>query len=52
MDKLPCARQIVFNQTGLEYGISELKLLVERMNTIQISTTIRDWLRAPDATIH
>jgi hypothetical protein len=29
------------NQTGLEYGISELKLLVERMNTIQISTTIR-----------
>lgn len=39
------------NQTGLEYGISELKLLVERMNTIQISTTIRDWLRAPDATI-
>ncbi|KAF3023342.1 hypothetical protein E8E15_007618 [Penicillium rubens] len=39
------------NQTGLEYGISELKLLVERMNTIQISTTIRDWLRAPDATV-
>ncbi|KAJ5472932.1 hypothetical protein N7530_006933 [Penicillium desertorum] len=39
------------NQTGLEDGISELKLLVERMNTIHISTTIRDWLNAPDATI-
>ncbi|CAG7962744.1 unnamed protein product [Penicillium nalgiovense] len=39
------------NQTGLEDGISEIKLLVERMNTIHISTTIRDWLKAPDATI-
>ncbi|OQE24172.1 hypothetical protein PENFLA_c010G02274 [Penicillium flavigenum] len=39
------------NQTGLEDGISELRILVERMNTIHISTTIRDWLKAPDATI-
>ncbi|CAG8899011.1 unnamed protein product [Penicillium egyptiacum] len=39
------------NQTGLEDGISELKLLVERINTIHISTTIRDWLEAPDANI-
>lgn len=39
------------NQTGLEDGISELKILVERTNTIHISATIRDWLKAPDATI-
>ncbi|KAJ5520152.1 NACHT nucleoside triphosphatase [Penicillium fimorum] len=39
------------NQTGLEDGISELKILVQQTNTIQISATIRDWLKAPDATI-
>ncbi|KXG46054.1 NACHT nucleoside triphosphatase [Penicillium griseofulvum] len=39
------------NHTGLEDGISELKILVEQTSTFQISATIRDWLKAPDATI-
>ncbi|KAJ5422098.1 NACHT nucleoside triphosphatase [Penicillium cf. griseofulvum] len=39
------------NQTGLEDGISELKILVQQTNTFQISATIRDWLKAPDATV-
>ncbi|KAJ5372564.1 NACHT nucleoside triphosphatase [Penicillium concentricum] len=39
------------NQTGLEDGISELKIIVQQTNTIQISAMIRDWLKAPDATI-
>ncbi|KAJ5970692.1 uncharacterized protein N7479_000610 [Penicillium vulpinum] len=39
------------NQTGLEDGISELKIFVEETKTIQISAAIRDWLKAPDATI-
>ncbi|KUM62205.1 hypothetical protein ACN42_g4924 [Penicillium freii] len=42
----------VRNQTGLEDGISELKVLVERTNTMHISATIRDWLMAPDATLN
>ncbi|KAK2752447.1 hypothetical protein FQN54_008109 [Arachnomyces sp. PD_36] len=32
--------------------ITELKLLLERMRASQISSTIRDWLKAPDATIN
>jgi hypothetical protein len=39
------------NNTGLEDGISELKILVQQTNTFQISSTIRGWLKAPDATI-
>ncbi|CAI7577772.1 unnamed protein product [Penicillium glandicola] len=39
------------NQTALEDGISKLKIIVERTNTIQISAAIRGWLNAPDATI-
>ncbi|KAF7521816.1 hypothetical protein PCG10_007913 [Penicillium crustosum] len=42
----------VRNQAGLEDGISELKILVERTNTMHISATIRDWLMAPDATLN
>lgn len=42
----------VRNQTGLEDGISELKILVERTNTMHISATIRGWLMAPDATLN
>ncbi|KAF4771904.1 hypothetical protein HAV15_004523 [Penicillium sp. str.  len=42
----------VRNQTGLEDGISELKILVERTNTMHISETIRGWLMAPDATLN
>lgn len=40
------------NQTGLEDGISKLKILVEGTNTMHISATIRDWLKAPDATLN
>ncbi|KAL2706137.1 hypothetical protein AAEP93_001387 [Penicillium crustosum] len=42
----------VRNQAGLEDGISELKILFERTNTMHISATIRDWLMAPDATLN
>ncbi|KAJ5922188.1 hypothetical protein N7516_009891 [Penicillium verrucosum] len=42
----------VRNQTGLEDGISELKIIVERTNTMHISATIRGWLMAPDATLN
>lgn len=42
----------VRNQTGLEDGISELKILVERTNMMHISATIRSWLMAPDATLN
>ncbi|KGO75326.1 NACHT nucleoside triphosphatase [Penicillium italicum] len=39
------------NQTGLEDGIYELKILAEQTNTMLISSSIRGWLMAPDATI-
>jgi hypothetical protein len=32
--------------------ITELKLLIELMRASQISSTIRDWLKAPDATVN
>ncbi|CAI7625037.1 unnamed protein product [Penicillium discolor] len=53
-EKLSLALNIlqVRNQTGLEDGISELKILVERTNTMHISETIRGWLMAPDATLN
>ncbi|KAJ5510374.1 hypothetical protein N7453_002477 [Penicillium expansum] len=40
------------NQTGLEYGMSELKILAKQTNTMHISAMIRGWLMAPDATLN
>ncbi|KAL3488651.1 hypothetical protein BJX62DRAFT_253118 [Aspergillus germanicus] len=38
------------SNTKLEEGMSELKSLLERIDAIHISSTIRTWLMAPDAT--
>ncbi|KAJ5727670.1 hypothetical protein N7493_005490 [Penicillium malachiteum] len=38
------------SSTHIEDGIQELSLLLERINTTQFSSSIRDWLMAPDAT--
>ncbi|KAL5002549.1 hypothetical protein BDV10DRAFT_191363 [Aspergillus recurvatus] len=38
------------NNNKLQEEISELKLLLERINATHISSAIRDWLMAPDAT--
>lgn len=37
------------NQT--QYDLSELRSLLERINTSQLSSTIYKWIRAPDASI-
>jgi hypothetical protein len=34
----------------IEHGLDGLKLLVERVSELQISSNIRDWLKAPDST--
>lgn len=40
------------NYKATQDGISELKLLLERINAIQISSAIRGWLMAPDFTVN
>ncbi|KAJ5209836.1 hypothetical protein N7449_004215 [Penicillium cf. viridicatum] len=39
------------NHRNVGEGVRSLKLLLERTNAIQISSAVRDWLRAPDATV-
>lgn len=41
----------VKNENQIQYDISDLKLLIERTNANQMSSMIRDWLKAPDASI-
>lgn len=41
----------VKTESQIQYGISEIRLLVERINANQVSFIIRDWLKAPDASI-
>ncbi|KAJ5312860.1 hypothetical protein N7508_003690 [Penicillium antarcticum] len=39
------------NQKTVGDRIDDLKLLLERTNALQVSSTIHDWLKAPDATV-
>ncbi|KAJ6080744.1 hypothetical protein N7499_005618 [Penicillium canescens] len=39
------------NHKNVGEGVGELKLLLERTNAIQVSSALRDWLQAPDATV-
>lgn len=40
------------SQTQIQDGISSVKSLVERINTSQVSVTIRYWLMAPDTSLN
>lgn len=41
----------VKTERQMQFDLSEIKLLIETINATQVSSNIRDWLKAPDASI-